>query len=639
MKSNESICSSDPLELVQAVYEDACAKCSADVFDVRDLETIRSRVKSGGISFLTISLPSFCRDFERSLDRGEIDSSYFQYFRKYGAIPAFLRGMLSHIFDQKTGRKFDDSSDTPVLIEAVRQVCLLFKKVELPCSPARENAAIENYIKVESLNRDFTVPQHLIGSYRVVAEVLWSPLLGALRTSELVPKHGPGTTSERILGNQKYVWKRWHERLEPYFPFLGDCLSMSAVGEREFEMVRFVPEDEEDPVRVILVPKTLKSPRIIAAEPVCMQYAQQAVQSLLVDWIEGNWLTRGHVNFRDQQVNQRLALEASSTGQYATIDLSDASDRVPAVLVSEMLDSVQELKDIVFACRSNYAKLPDGSIIGPLAKFASMGSALCFPIEAMNFYTICVVAALDKHNLPATPQNIFKVSRGIYVYGDDIVVPLDQADIVLDYLQQFNCKVNDDKTFKTGRFRESCGVDAYGGYEVTPVYLRSMCPQNKQQAQEIASWVATANQFYLKGYWRTASLMFAQCERVLGKSLPYVSPESPALGRISFLGYRSVERWNDSTHSFEVRGWVLKTVYRCDRVDGYSALQKSLLGLERREPSRSRTFGLASPWADVFNKDVLDVRGLYPDPSDAKHLERSARRGAVTLNLRWVPAT
>jgi len=38
------------LEMVEAVYTDACAKCIADVCDSRDLETIRSRVKHQGVS-------------------------------------------------------------------------------------------------------------------------------------------------------------------------------------------------------------------------------------------------------------------------------------------------------------------------------------------------------------------------------------------------------------------------------------------------------------------------------------------------------------------------------------------------------------------------------------------------------------
>nr|QDH86857.1 MAG: hypothetical protein H2BulkLitter115474_000002 [Leviviridae sp.] len=66
MKSDAS----DYLELMHAVYFDACIKCSADVSDLRDLKTIKSRVMSEGLSFLTITLPAFCSAFERALETG-----------------------------------------------------------------------------------------------------------------------------------------------------------------------------------------------------------------------------------------------------------------------------------------------------------------------------------------------------------------------------------------------------------------------------------------------------------------------------------------------------------------------------------------------------------------------------------------
>jgi hypothetical protein len=628
MKSNAS----DLLELWAAVYEDAAHKCSADVSDLRDLHTVRSRVKAEGLSFLTITLPQFARDFERSLECGQISSTLFRSFRKAGAIPAFLQGMLSLCFDRETGRKLNDDNDSPVLVEAVRQVCLLFKKLETPCTPARERAAIEAFAQVEREFSEFSAPEETSSVYREASQVLWDNImLGSLHPGMLDPQHGPGATAERIMGNQKYVWRRWHERLEPFFPFLGTAYTVSAALSREFEAVTFVPEEQEQPVRVVTVPKTLKAPRIIAVEPVCMQYTQQALRACLYDAIEENWLTRGHVNFRDQKRNQVLAIESSISGQFVTIDLSDASDRVPNDLVFEMLSGVPEFRDVVMATRSTRAELPDGRVIGPLRKFASMGSALCFPVEAMYFYTVAVVALLVKRNLPADPINVYNVSRGLYVYGDDLIVPTDDADAVLDSLRQYNAKVNDSKTFLRGNFRESCGVDAYCGHEVTPTYVRQLRPRNRQQAAGLLSWVATANLFYQKGYWRAASHMFSTCEKILGP-LPYVSPDSPALGRVSFLGYRSANGWSADHQSLRVKAWVATPVYSSDIVDGYSALYKSLQALDRR--SRGEVDVSELEWG-AYRKWDSDI----PPPRDKYHLERTVRRGAVTLTRRWVPVT
>jgi len=645
LKSNVS----SYIELMEHVYIDASIKCTANVSDLRDLETIRSRVDSEGLSFLTITLPQFCKDFERSLENGIIDSTLFLGFKKNGSIPAFLQGMISQLFDQETGRIFSGkhpinagsnndpvsgvvSSDFSTVVESVRQICLTFKKVEIACTPERVQAALDNFTEIELSFDQFSIPESETSKFLAVSDMLWHNLVSSCELSECQPKHGPGATADRISGNQKYRWQRWHDRLESYFPLLGNGYPTGLPElAKELEMVSIIPQSAEQPVKVTPVPKTLKGPRIIAIEPCCQQFVQQGIRDLLYRKIESYWLTRGHINFADQSVNQKLAMSSSSTGQLATIDLSDASDRVPLSLSLMMFRSNPDLQDAIEACRTSNAELPDGSIVGPLRKFASMGSALCFPVEAMYFYTICVMALLEIQNLPVSPRNIFNVSRGLYVYGDDIVVPAAYAVSVLDHLRKYNCKVNNAKTFYRGSFRESCGVDAFDGYEVTPTYLRQLCPENRQQADRLISWVATANLFYLKGYWRTTTFMFKRLERLLG-NIPYVAGNSPALGRISYLGYRSASRWNDDLQCLEIKAYVPSPVYRKDKLDGYAALAKCLASSpvpnERADQADARR-----RWMSIASGDYTSV---YPRSIDVRHLERSARHGAVTLKHRWV---
>jgi hypothetical protein len=274
--------------------------------------------------------------------------------------------------------------------------------------------------------------------------------------------------------------------------------------------------------------------------------------------------------------------------------------------------------EAVDSCRTRRSILPDGRLVS-LKKFASMGSALCFPVEAMYFYTCCVVALTWGANLPVTRATVKQAARNIYVYGDDIIVPADKATAVIDTLQQYNCKANPSKSFWTGKFRESCGVDAYDGELVTPTYIRKERPNDRQQVDSIVSWVKTANLFYMKGFWRTASHMYATCEKLIG-NLPYVGPHSPLLGRVSLMGYRTIGRWSDSLHSPQVRGYVVRPVYSCDNIDGHAALWKCLSILERRPPRK--------PWTDA---SLWVEEETYPH-----HLEQSVRRGAVTLKLRWV---
>lgn len=612
MKSNVSDC----LELVRRIYIDSVSQCSADVSDLRDLKTIRSRVKDEGLSFLTITLPDFCRDFERALELGQVDSKHFLRFRKCRAIPHFFRGMLSRVFDVETGRIYDEnsafSSDIPSIVMCVRQICLTYKKVELECSPNRKALALENFVAIEHSFEMFSLPREDHEDFLRVSSVLWDNMLCDLRIDSLSPRHGPGATADYRSGNQKYNWRIWHERLEPYFPIIGNGYSISVDGNRMLEDVSFVSSSQEQPVRVTLVPKTLKGPRIIAIEPCCMQYTQQGIRSSLYEIIESNWITSGSVNFTDQSINQALALSSSITGQLVTIDLSDASDRVPRWLALEMFNSNPDLRDAIDACRSTHAMLPNGTVIGPLKKFASMGSALCFPIEAMYFYTICIVALFRVTNLPVTFRNLAMLAREVHIYGDDIIVPRVYADTILDHLRKYNCKVNSNKTFVTGKFRESCGVDAYDGMDVTPTYIRHLHPKNRRQASRIISWVSSANAFYKRGYWNTAQYMFSYIERILG-SLPYVSEDSEALGRYSYLGYRTISRWGGRYQRPEVKAWVPKPIHRTDELEGYGALVKCLQGLE----------DLTDPWA---SRDKL-------------HLEHSELGGEVAIHRRWVPVT
>lgn len=647
---------SDLLRLALLVYDDACARCAADVSDLRDKNTIMSRVEKEGVSFLTITLPSFAVDFELSLEQGRIDpSSQFLAFakrhRKRGPIPAFLQGMVGLLFDRETGRRLNEDEppnpEDSVIVDSVRQICRAFNKLSLECTSSRTYKAIQGFVQTERDLDEFRCPDELLSIFDSVSHLLWtfdwtdggynpqssdfkSWFLGRQKSSrildfnpyELIPRHGPGQTADRITGNQKYVWLSWYERLEPYFPFLGNGYSVSAAFSKGFERVSFIPSCQELPVKVTPVPKTQKGPRIIAIEPACMQYTQQAVRGYLYDILERSLLSRGHVNFTDQTINQRMALIASRDRSLATIDLSEASDRVPLSLALRMFDGVPLLRDSIESCRSTHAILPDKTVIGPLLKFASMGSALCFPIESMYFYTVCILTLLLENNLSVTSENIYHVSRDVYVYGDDIIVPSTSAEAVTRNLQLFGCKINRNKTFISGFFRESCGTDAYGGYVVSPTYIRHLRPRNRRQATELISRCATANLFYKKGYWRTCSYLFNQIERILG-DLPYISEDTPGLGRISFLGYRSIERWNRDLHRFEVRTMVPEAERRTDALSGYAALQKCLISLEsRKRPD------ISSPFRDVIPEEV-----------DPKHLRESpVYNGVTTLKRRWVPA-
>jgi hypothetical protein len=290
-----------------------------------------------------------------------------------------------------------------------------------------------------------------------------------------------------------------------------------------------------------------------------------------------------------------------------------------------MLRCKPDFRDAILACRSQAAQLPNGKII-PLKKFASMGSALCFPIEAMYFFTVVLCARLRRHNLPVTLRNIFNMSRGVYVYGDDIIVPVSEVDIVMKTLAENFCKVNARKSFWNGKFRESCGMDAYDGECVTPTYLRNVCPHDKGDTSELVSWIASGNLFFSRGYWKTAALLREKVELVLGK-LPVILETSPGVGWTNpFSSSYSIDRVNKKLHRPEVLTYVVSPVYYKDELNGWSALLKFFLS--------SAVSSLRDENLDVSREQREAFRQIK---GDIEHLSRSPRSGTFSMKRRRVP--
>ena len=591
------------MSLTQSVLADAGIWCCTST--TRDFETVTRRVKHEGVSFLTMTLPSFCRDFESCLDKGYVSSTDFLSFKKTRALPSFLKGLLGLVFDSSSGLLLNIPSTDAIFY--IRQITLMFKKILLPCSKRRERKAYAGYIKCESevtAWNDSATSEQLLARFGLVADVLWGPDLSIIDRKvydvDHVPRHGPGATADRISGNRKFDLRSWTHRLEDYFPST-EFLIPNQGYYRGLDDVDFAEPGSELPVRVITVPKTLKTPRIIAIEPACMMYAQQSILEILVEQLERSDVLSGALGFSDQLPNQRLAQKGSISGNLATIDLSEASDRVSNQLVKRMLRNFPTLSGAVQASRSTRADVPGYGII-PLAKFASMGSALCFPIEAMVFLTIVVLSKEQMLNKPLLGNALKRFLKSVRIYGDDIIVPVDLVPYVVRNLEAYCLKVNVDKSFWTGKFRESCGKDYYGGCDVSVTYIRRLLPSRRSDVQEILSSVSTRNQFYRAGLWRTADFLDTKLGRLA--PFPNVLETSPVQGRNSFLGF-SVERSCPVLHRPLVKGLVVKAVPRKSVLDGRGALMKFFI-----------------------------KRGTLPI-FDPKHLERYGRPEYVDTKIRW----
>ena len=593
-----------PMELMQKILADAsiwCCTCTT-----RDLTTITRRFEHEGISFLTITLPTFGSDFERSLDLGYVAHDAFLAFKKRGGFPDLFRGFLERVFDRRSGLLLNEPCHTSIFF--LRQLTLMWKKIYLKCSDERERKAFDAYVQCENEVREWSAsvdPLHLERFGRN-ADLLWGPDCSIIDRmvydGNIRPKHGPGKTADRTTGNGKYDHGTWHARLEGYFPS-GDFRIANYSFSDVLNAVDFVEPDAEMPVKVVSVPKTLKTPRIIAIEPTCVQYTQQALMEAIVVQLEKSNYLQGAVGFTDQTPNQEYARAGSLDGSLATIDLSEASDRVSNLLVQRMLRPYPHLSGAVQASRSLRANVPGHGVLS-LTKFASMGSATCFPIEAMVFLTIVLCGYEQKLNRPLTRKDVHNLLGKVRVYGDDIVIPVNLVRFVVADLNLYGFKINTKKSFWTGRFRESCGKDYYGGDDVTVTYLRRLFPSQRTDVQEMISMFSFRNQLYKAGLWKTVEFLDIHLRRLA--PLPTVLETSPVLGRISYLGYET-QRMCPTLHRPLVRGYVQKSVLPKSKISGHGALLKFFL-----------------------------KRGDEPI-FDPKHLERQGRPEAVDIKLRWGP--
>lgn len=219
------------------------------------------------------------------------------------------------------------------------------------------------------------------------------------------------------------------------------------------------------------VPKNITKLRSISMEPATLQYLQQGCMKSLYAFFKSNKTLNRILKLEDQSQNKSFAYHGSITNEYATIDLSHASDSVNWVLTQKLFCRVPKLLKWLRCTRSTHTLLPNG-VEQKLFKFAPMGSALCFPIESLIFAAIAKLSiqlskeeALDRDNV----TGIRNTNTYFTVYGDDIIIPKYAADKCLYLLRLFGFTPNEEKSYIDGPFKESCGGNYFCGHDITPI--------------------------------------------------------------------------------------------------------------------------------------------------------------------------
>lgn len=214
--------------------------------------------------------------------------------------------------------------------------------------------------------------------------------------------------------------------------------------------------------RVEFVPKSWKTHRTIACEPT----GNLPLQLAFDVWVKERLRREHGIDLSDQDRNQRLAAYGSLFDFVSTVDLAAASDSLTYNAVEWLLppEWFKYLCDIRSPCFRRKDLSKHGVPLGTYAKFSSMGNGATFGLETLIFSAACRAVG----------------SKYSSVYGDDIVIETSLVPNLMRVLRFLGFKTNEDKTFTHGPFRESCGLDVYEGFDVTPFYIRK-APKNKPE--------------------------------------------------------------------------------------------------------------------------------------------------------------
>jgi hypothetical protein len=397
-----------------------------------------------------------------------------------------------------TGEFLDEMADTPIFREylhfyrtgdaASLKFILSFlyfgKKMDF-IDDALETSAFRDWMSIEEAMEGFEPNVDVTDCLRIII----SQLIGKLDDTLFLPKHGPGYTSEgHIDPNDKLE----HLSLDSKSSY---AFRQGSFGRTSVDRVALSPFKgrslEKQVAKLKFVPKNIKTMRSICMEPISRMYLQQEVARWLIDELNAHELG-SVITLRDQTNNQRYAVAGSATYTCDTIDLSAASDRLHVDLIRKIFPR----QALFYLLATRTSEVNVGDKVVKIHKFAPMGSALCFPVQSITFAAITLLGYLMQYygctqldssskdwywlrhirkfirSLHQNPEEHSLLLRPV-VYGDDIICDFRTTDNVLKLLDTCGLKVNLDKSFIGGTpFRESCGVFAYDGEDVSPILFR-----------------------------------------------------------------------------------------------------------------------------------------------------------------------
>jgi len=508
------------IKLLTALLQDAATMFHQSRIDqISDRTTALRRLRNEGSGFVTKTLPGLGKHFDACLQSGIFTP--FPAFKRQrgGPLPCFLKGLTKFVFD--TSGTLQEYPDTDA-IRLIRQICFMFYKLDLGYSEELVDAKVNRFVESDiNLSHVDTVDPNQMGILYHVAKII-GIIFKDFDHREITPRPGPGQCSTRVPHEMRFEPQTLYSKVHRVYPYYRYYYSGSSHLLDSVHRYRSLPRARESISRLALVPKDSRGPRIICMEPPELMWLQQGLRREIYDHIEHHPLTRGQINFTDQTINGALALWSSKWGKYVTLDMEEASDLISRALVELSYDEVPGLLSALLSLSSDYIELPNGDLLHK-KKYAPMGSALCFPVMATVHFALAVASI----HL-ATGLSYKKIARDVYVYGDDLIVKSEHAQYLLDDFPLFGLRFNKGKCCLEGHFRESCGVDAYNGKNVTPMRVKSIS-HSANSASDLDRYLAYFHGLFNRGLWNAARQLQVIIENIWG-DLPCCSKQSSVLG-------------------------------------------------------------------------------------------------------------
>jgi len=473
-----------------------------------------------------------------------------------------------------------NSQSVGLSLKWLRQCLLFCYKAEFEPTEDQLHQSQKDFVEIDS-NLDI-FDQYYESSkdqvfFRTVRQLI-SRVIAKIDWLNIDPSHGPGAVFPSFVPSERSRFDTVYDSIEENYPFYEFFCGLPNYWPSASEVANdtHLTRAGDIVAKLVAVPKDSRGPRLICVHPREAIWIQQGHRRLLMNAIASNPLTSGKINFLDQGVNAGLASLASMDRSYCTIDLSEASDRISLSLVRDLFGHASKY---IECCRAKHCQLLDGTV-HTLRKAFPMGNASTFPMEALIFW-----AAVRAGIRCQCGENC----TDIYVYGDDIIVPVKYHDAALRGLIRIGLKPNANKTFLRGFFRESCGMDAYSGVCVTPLRVRhwdvgsvpgkvSLCDLAKRARLQGFHSLSSALYTDIRRAMRAEGQILHLSNNVQGQGLyEYVDWSFDKLVR-----YQTTLRWS-GTHTWLSPTFLVRSVLDTPREDAWWHLQDSLLRIARSD--------------------------------------------------------